>query len=62
MSDNSPDEDLPEGFENFMLLSPEQWEFLMKARDEQQQDLSRDQVETLLKAFDERCGDEVTPL
>ncbi|MEU4562717.1 hypothetical protein AB0F72_30435 [Actinoplanes sp. NPDC023936] len=55
MSDSlsSPDEDLPDGFENLMLLTPEQWEMLMEAREEQQHDLSREQVEALLKAFGE---------
>ena len=37
-----------------MILSPEQYEVLLNAREEQQEDLSRDQVEALLKAFEER--------
>ena len=49
-----PDDDAPDDLDNLMFLSPEQYEVLLKAREEQQEDLSRDQVEALLKAFEER--------
>ena len=56
MPDSPPppsDED-PDNFESLMILSPEQYEVLLKAREEQQDDLSRTQVEALLAALGER--------
>ena len=47
-------DDVPDDFDNLMCLSPEQHEALLKSREEQQHDLSRTQVEALLKAFEER--------
>jgi hypothetical protein len=46
-----PDDDVPD---NVRFLSPEQYEVLLKARQEQQHDLSPEQVETLLTALEER--------
>jgi hypothetical protein len=52
--DEDEDEDVPDNFDNLMFLSPEQYEVLLKAREEQQHDLSRAEVEALLRAFEER--------
>ncbi|MFC7534647.1 hypothetical protein [Actinoplanes sp. GCM10030250] len=56
MSDSPslPDRGLPDDLDNLMVLSPEQYEVLEQAREEQQHDLSREQVETLLKELEER--------
>ncbi|MDI6097485.1 hypothetical protein QLQ12_02585 [Actinoplanes sp. NEAU-A12] len=43
------DDDIPDDLDNLMILSPEQYEVLLTAREEQQEDLSRDQAETLLR-------------
>lgn len=53
-SHSQPDDDVPDDFDNLMVLSPEQYEVLLKARAEQQQDLSRDQVDALLKTLEKR--------
>jgi hypothetical protein len=50
----SPHDDVPDDVDNVMLLSPEQYEVLLKAREEQQHDLSREQVEALLEAPEDR--------
>jgi hypothetical protein len=44
----------PDDSESLMILSPEQYEALLKAREEQQHELSRTQVEAILAAFEER--------
>ncbi len=51
---SSPDDDVPHDFDNLVILSPEQYEVLLKAREESQHDLSREQVEALLKELEER--------
>ena len=53
-SPSSPDDAVPDDFDNLMILSPEQYESLLKVREEQQRDLSRDQVDALLRALEER--------
>ncbi|GAA2706812.1 hypothetical protein [Actinoplanes palleronii] len=47
-------DDVPDNVDNLMLLSPEQYEALLEAREGQQHDLSRAQVEAVLKAAKER--------
>jgi hypothetical protein len=56
LSDSTPPhgDNLPDDFDKLMFLSPEQYEALLKVREKQQHDLSRTQVEALLKAFEER--------
>jgi hypothetical protein len=48
-----PEGDVPSNFDNLMFLSPEQYEALLKAREDQQHDLSREQWEAVLKALEE---------
>ncbi len=47
-------DDVPDDFDNLMILSPEQYEVLLKAREELGHDLSREQVKALLKELEER--------
>ncbi|GIE85568.1 hypothetical protein [Actinoplanes regularis] len=56
MSDrpSPPGDDVPDDVDNLMILSPEQYEVLLKAREELGHDLSRGQVEALLKELEER--------
>ncbi|MGC5054616.1 hypothetical protein ACLQ2S_24550 [Micromonospora sp. DT48] len=49
----SPEDDVPSKFDNLVFLSPEQYEALLKAREEQQHDLSCEQWEAALKALEE---------
>ena len=51
----TPDDDVPDNVDNLMILSPEQYEVLQKAREEEHHDLSREQVEALLGALEERA-------
>jgi len=57
VSDSPPsaDSDVPDNLDKLMFLSPEQYEVLLKAREEQQHDLSREQVEALLSALEEQA-------
>ncbi|GLW29195.1 hypothetical protein Areg01_21350 [Actinoplanes regularis] len=51
---SSPGDDVPDDVDSLMILSPEQYEVLLKAREELGHDLSRGQVEALLKELEER--------
>ncbi len=51
-SPQQPDDGVPNTVDSFMFLSPEQYEALLEAREEQQQNLSREQVEVVLKALE----------
>ena len=53
-SSSPPGDDDPGDLENLMILSPEQYELLLKAREEQGHDLSRAQIDEVLAAFEER--------
>ena len=63
VTDSPPpaDDDIPDNFDNLMFLSPEQYEALLKARAEQQHDLSREQVEALLGALEEQARQHPDP-
>ncbi|MFI1990792.1 hypothetical protein [Actinoplanes sp. NPDC020271] len=51
-----PDDDDLGDLDNLMFLSPEQYEVLLKAREEQGHDLSRAQAEEILAAFEKQSG------
>lgn len=51
------EDDVPEDLDNLAILTPEEFEVLAKAREEQGHDLSRDQWEGLLRAMRERPQD-----
>ncbi|MBB4692427.1 hypothetical protein [Paractinoplanes abujensis] len=62
---NGDDSRVPDGGladdvpENVMFLSPEQYEALQKAREEQGSDLTREQWQAVLKAFEVESATEI---